>query len=232
MTVRPDRWLRRNVGLIANRLRRRNRPALNDLDRLLESDLDFDDGFFIEAGANDGYQQSNTYRLEKERGWTGLLIEPVPDLAERCARRRPRSRVERCALVSDTDPRPSVTMLVAGLMSIAEGAQPGSEQEHADRGIEVQRLDESYTIEVPTRTLTSLLDEAPPPSIDFLSLDVEGMEADVLRGLDFSRYRPRYILVEARFFHDVSQVLSSAGYTMHRQLTHHDYLFLRDEDAV
>ena len=38
-------------------------------------------GFFIEAGANDGLKQSNTFYLESRRGWRGLLVEPIPELA-------------------------------------------------------------------------------------------------------------------------------------------------------
>ena len=47
------------------------------------------------------------------------------------------------------------------------------------------------------RTLTSLLDEVKPPEIDFLKVDVEGAERDVLEGLDLSRYRPRVLVIEA-----------------------------------
>ena len=59
---------------------RYSRPALNDIDRKLEKYLDFEEGFFVEAGANDGFNQSNTYYLEKIKKWSGILIEPIPDL--------------------------------------------------------------------------------------------------------------------------------------------------------
>ena len=57
--------------------------------------------------------------------------------------------------------------------------------------------DRNYELEVRgPRTLTSVLEEARAPEVDLLSLDVEGYEADVLRGLDFERWAPRYLLVE------------------------------------
>ena len=70
----------------------RSRPALHDLDRALEALLkDRPPGFFVEAGAFDGYVQSNTYYLERARGWRGLLVEPVPTLARAARRERPAS---------------------------------------------------------------------------------------------------------------------------------------------
>ena len=63
--------------------------ALNDLDRKLEKYLDFDNGVFVEAGANDGINQSNTLYLESRRGWRGVLVEALPVLYEQCRRHRP-----------------------------------------------------------------------------------------------------------------------------------------------
>lgn len=74
-----------NIGsMILRYLRWRKRPSINNLDRKLAKYLDFREGFFIEAGANDGYAQSNTYFLEKKRGWHGLLIEGIPELYKTC----------------------------------------------------------------------------------------------------------------------------------------------------
>ena len=52
--------------------------SLNDLDLKLDAILEQRDGFYIEAGANDGLNQSNTVFFERHRGWTGLLVEPLP----------------------------------------------------------------------------------------------------------------------------------------------------------
>lgn len=51
--------------------------SLNGLDEKLAPYLNFKGGIFIEAGANNGIRQSNTYYLEAVRGWKGILVEPV-----------------------------------------------------------------------------------------------------------------------------------------------------------
>ncbi len=82
--------------------------GLDELDKKLEPYIDFDNGIFVEAGANDGQTQSNTAYFARHRGWRGLLVEPIPELAARCRVARPESVVENCALVaSDADGRRS-----------------------------------------------------------------------------------------------------------------------------
>src|SRR5882672_6906915 len=79
---------------------RHSHLALNDLDRKLAKYLDYRSGTFIEAGANDGLNQSNTYWFERFRGWRGILIEAVPEKAEECRRNRPLAQVFCNALVA------------------------------------------------------------------------------------------------------------------------------------
>src|SRR5579863_7922949 len=92
--------------------------GLNDLDRKLEHYINFDNGVFVEAGANDGQTQSNTAYFARHRGWRGLLIEPIPELAARCRVARLESIVENCALVACDADGESVQMTYCGLMSV------------------------------------------------------------------------------------------------------------------
>ena len=174
--------------------------ARKGLDIKLARYLNFDEGFFIEAGANDGVRQSNTLYFEKYQNWSGLLIEPIPDLADKCRINRPRCIVECCALVASDYPRDEIEMTYCNLMSLVEGAlkSPEAERDHIAQGRTIQSIS-SYELTVPARTLNSILDEYAIHTIDFLSLDVEGYELEVLRGIDFDKYRPRYMLIEARF---------------------------------
>jgi FkbM family methyltransferase len=160
------------------------------MDAKLSRHLDFDDGFFVEAGANDGYDQSNTYYLERARGWTGILVEPVPFLHHEATRERVRSRVFNCALVDDGFTEPVVRLRYGGLMTAVAG-QGAPEDAH-----DFVQEEPDHEFEVEARTLSSLLDEAQAPPIDFLSLDVEGHEPQVLAGLDLARHAPRWMLVE------------------------------------
>ena len=156
-------------------------------------------GFFVEAGANDGFDQSNTYHLERFRDWHGLLVEPVPDLYREAAVERPGSRVVNCALVADGHDGSKVTMRYGGLMSIVAGTH-GSEaadREYVEPAFRLG-LERPYDFSVPARTLSSLLDEIDAPAIDLLSLDVEGYEYQVLSGIDWKRHAPRFCLIEIR----------------------------------
>jgi len=190
---------------------RYSRPGLDGLDRKLEEYLDFDGGFFIEAGANDGVSQSNTYYLERFRGWRGVLVEGIPELSARCEKNRPRAAVVQAALVEAGHPHDTVAMHYAGLMSTVAGAMDkvGGTNAHVQRGLELQNLKATYTIRVPAHTLTDvIIQHRPVGEIDLLSLDVEGMEAAVLRGLDFARFAPRFLCVEVWNMAEILLVLN------------------------
>mgnify|MGYP005637296761 CR=1 FL=1 len=207
---------------------KKRRPDLDDLSNKLDKFLDFDNGFFIEAGANDGYTQSNTYFLEKEKDWNGLLVEGMPELYNKCVKERPNSIVKNFALVSDDYDEENVTMHYADLMSVVNGSLKSklAQEQHIERGLNLQYLDHSYSVDVPAKTLEAVLDTIPDlPSIDFLSLDVEGYELNVLKGLNLSKYRPKYILVEARFFKEVDELLSENDYKLIKKMSKHDYLY-------
>lgn len=179
---------------------RYSRPSLNGLDRKLERYLDIDNGFFVEAGANDGFQQSNTYYFEKLRGWNGVLVEPVPELAAECRKNR-RGPVVEAALVAEDTPGATVPIRFAGLMSVLANTTDSTidPEQHVSTGLELQHLPRSYTVEVPARTLSAILDELGViREIDLLSLDVEGAELGVLQGIDWRRHAPRFICVEVR----------------------------------
>lgn len=205
------------------------RPSfgLNGLDHALADQLRLRGGFFVEAGANDGVSQSNTLYLERYYNWRGLLIEPVPEIARRCRSNRPRAIVEQCALVAEGFPDATVEMRYCNLMSLVGGARgtEDADEAHIAAGRQFLRPDEEpYAITVPARTLTSVLSAHGVGRIDLLSLDVEGYEPQVLRGLDFERYAPRYILVEANDPGDVERSLDGR-YDLMTQLTGRDRLY-------
>lgn len=199
--------------------------ARDDIDRKMERYLDFDHGTFVEAGANDGISQSNTLYLEKYRGWHGLLVEPVPELAWRCRRNRRGSKVVNCALGEFSQRGSTVELTYCNLMSVVKGALKSCEAEraHLALGAEIQNL-ETYRLKVRCRPLSDLIDRYRLPPVDFMSLDVEGFELAVLKGLDFARHRPRYLLVEARFREEIVEHLQS-HFDLVDQLSHHDVLF-------
>jgi FkbM family methyltransferase len=194
--------------------------ALEKLDHELAKIIRRRRGFFIEAGANDGVSQSNTLYFEKYRGWRGLLVEPIPALAAKCREARPRCFVENCALVPFHFAEKEIALRHCNLMSFVPGAFKTSAEasQHEAAAAECQKLT-PVDLHVPARTLTSILDEHRVPQIDFFSLDVEGYELSVLEGLDFDRYAPTYMLVEARYREEVDafllpryEVIAELGY--------------------
>lgn len=161
-----------------------SRPSYGDLVAKIRKYCP-DPGVFVEAGAVDGFFESNTYELERFHGWRGLLVEPVPEMCARIASTRPRAIAVNCALVSDPAARPFVEVAAAHAFSrVIDGAAPDPE---APAG---------PLVRVPTRSLSALLDEHGLGRIDLLSLDVEGYEIEVLRGLDLTRHKPRFMVVE------------------------------------
>ncbi len=208
-------------------------PALHGMDRKLDNYLSYG-GYFIEAGANDGYDQSNTYYLEREKGWHGILVEPVPHLYRALKRERPRALSFNCALVPFGYPGDHIEMRYAGLMSIVVGTHgsEGMDRKYVAPAL-TRGLEEERVIVVPARTLTSVLEEANPPEIDLLSLDVEGYEEDVLRGLDWDRFPPRFCLIEIRDEQRRRPIEETLGdrYIQVDQLSPFDTLYARRDVA-
>jgi FkbM family methyltransferase len=181
---------------------------------------DKEKGFFIETGSCDGIFQSNTYYLETELNWSGLLIEPNPDYAKECVINRPKSKVYECALVSFDFKKECTT-----LYSIAMKGAMGTIE---NRGMWINEK-ENFIVhdKISVRTLTSILDEVQPKEIDFLSLDVEGYELNVLMGIDFEKYKPKVIVVEC---HDDSINLIDnilfKYYNLDNKISNIDYVYV------
>lgn len=147
-------------------------------------------GFFIEAGAYDGYQLSVSYLFESV-GWSGLLVEPLPERADECRRRRPRSSVVQAALRAPGGAASVALKAVdsAEMLSYTD-ITPTHERRLAQEPEVVAR-----EIMVPAKTLDELLKDS-DRAVDFVVLDVEGNEGSVLEGFDLARWKPRVLLIE------------------------------------
>jgi FkbM family methyltransferase len=145
------------------------------------------DGFYVDVGAGHPVADNVSFWFYLQ-GWRGLVIEPQADLAGVYAHVRPRDRI------------------VCGLAGRAAGE---ADFHVVERLHGFSTMDESHargaaafgagyrTRRVPVRTLAALCEEHAVERIDFLKVDVEGAEADVLAGADWRRWRPRVVLVEA-----------------------------------
>jgi FkbM family methyltransferase len=139
-----------------------------DETRLVQAFFQSQRGYFVDVGANDPTDWSQTFHLE-QLGWDGVLVEPQPDLAETLRRSR-KAIVYAVACSSPENSGRSMPLKLAGAYSTLNPA------------LRVAHADVAGSIDVPIKTLDEVLTEAQAPSpIDFLSIDVEGHEREVLR---------------------------------------------------
>jgi FkbM family methyltransferase len=211
--------------------------GLSGLDQQILKIVGQKKGFYIELGANDGFTQSNTLRLEMFHGWRGLLIEPVSSSYSDCLKNRSlrRNAIVRAACVSDSYERETVELSFSNKDRFSKlWASPLNVEtttvdplRHGQRYSDDVNDGKHHVIEVaPARTLSSILDEVgAPEQIRLLSLDVEGGELEVLKGLDLSRYSIEWLVVETRNLDAVVELLAPSGYLFHSALTHWDYVF-------
>jgi len=146
------------------------------------------DGFYIDIGAGHPVYDNVSFAFYLA-GWRGIAVEPNPALAALGRAVRPRDHLyEGLCGAAAGEATLYLQREFHGLSTtIAEHAQTAEQ--------EVNRSAEKLAL--PMTTLTALCEQYAPSNFEFLKVDVEGAEADVLRGADFSRFRPKVIVVEA-----------------------------------
>jgi FkbM family methyltransferase len=160
-------------------------------------------GFFVDVGANAPKDGSQSFAMER-RGWSGVLVEPQPDLAE-VLRSQRRGKVYATACSTPANAGKTLTLYLAGIHSSLTS------------DFYVADMQRAGTVAVPVMTLDQILtDTGAPTPLDFVSIDVEGHEIEVLEGFDL-RWRPRLLFVE-----DVVQNLR-----LHRDITGRGYRWFR-----
>jgi FkbM family methyltransferase len=143
-------------------------------------------GFYIDIGANDPDTCSVT-RLFWEAGWRGINVEPVPALAERLRTARPRDVNLAIGLSNQCG---TLRFFEAESPSTLSTFSPEAARLLRGRGITFRER------EVPILTLAEVCERFVKGPIDFMSIDVEDHELEVIQGGDWARWRPRVVLVE------------------------------------
>ena len=193
-------------------------------------------GFFVEMGGLDGITFSNSFLFEHCLGWTGLLIESHPTSYQEMIRNRPCSLNVWGAICNASLPASShsyshtymVHDYVQNTVNLSRVA------EHNER----YPLNPQRVRLVPCRRLSSIFGELNVTHIDFMSLDVEGMEAEALASIDFDRVSVSVLIVESDFFgnRNASQahyINSTAKMTVvHEILTRRAGLLLMPSDGI
>jgi FkbM family methyltransferase len=160
-------------------------------------------GFFIEVGANDPINLSQTYLLE-QNGWEGILVEPQAECCQRLRQARPRSTVIQAACGAPAQKGKALFRLATS---------------HDRSMLATQTPDDDVafagTVEVDLVTLDDLLAERGNPKPDFVSIDVEGGELAVLQGFNLAKHQPGLLVVEDHVEHlRLHAYLRTQGYTL------------------
>ena len=188
--------------------------SINNLDKKLLKYLNFKEGFYIECGANDGVNQSNTWYFEKVLNWRGVLIEPNKTSFKNLKNNRSSKNIFRnVALVSEDfkNKNEEIYLSENNLESkLTNAVSPLSQK-------------------VATETLNNILKEHNINKINFFSLDVEGYEEEVLKGLNLDIFDIDYILIETNNFDKINFMLKNCNYILKEKLSFHDYLFKKNK---
>ena len=172
-------------------------------------------GYFVEFGATDGVSLSNTWLLEQKLGWTGILAEPAKAWHSRLKANRNCIIDTRC--VSNT------TGEIVKFLEVNQSGE-GSPvlsglKEFADNGDWASKLRQEESIEysVETVTLECLLNEhEAPEEIQFLSIDTEGSEFNIIKDFNFQRRKINAICIEHNYVEEnrkaINALLTSNGY--------------------
>ena len=204
--------------------------SLNEIDKELSRLLKNRDGFYVEIGANDGISFSNSLFFERKRGWSGVLVEPSFSTFKFLKNNRSSSNeFYNCACVSFDYKDEFIEFFYSNLMSTTVNSDQDLNKysDHAKSGILYLARNEKFAkFRVPACTLESLLLSSKAPELmDFFSLDVEGNELEILKGLSHINYRFKYIVVETSDFTTISNYLLEKKYNFIKNLSPNDYLF-------
>jgi len=182
-------------------------------------------GFCVDVGATDGISISNTYLFER-RGWDCICVEPIPSYFEQCKRNRKTAVC--CAIGAEAADAQDFTIFTLGSdnYSAISGLQTDTRlvDSHA------HLITKSQVIKVPVRTLTSVLDEYhAPTTIDFISIDTENTELDVLKGLDMNKYKVKVFCIENNFNEPmIEEYLLQFNYKKIHRLAVNDFYVLNE----
>jgi len=169
------------------------------------SQVDFKQGgFFVEFGATDGIELNNSYLMETKFGWSGILAEPALGWHENLKHNRNCTIETRCVWRASNETLRFNEAPRGEKSAISTFTKPS----YKLRG-------QSYSVE--TISLNDLLEKHQAPEvIDYMSIDTEGSELDILKAFDFNRWSARVMTIEHNYTpqqQEIYRLMTSNGYT-------------------
>ena len=210
-----------------------------DQDKYLEENIfkGFKNGVFLDVGAHDGISINNTLYFEKNKNWTGINIEPIKDVYDKLVINRPKCiniNVAVCNCDGDSE-----FILVQGYSEMISGLKKDYDNRHFERlkNEEVNYGSVSQSIIVNTKKIETICDENNIKHINYLSIDVEGAEFEVIKSINFDKIFIDVIGFENNY-HDTQDIcinyLKNKGYIKLPDhvadvfMIHKDSIFLKD----
>ena len=185
-------------------------------------------GFFVEFGATNGIDLSNTHLLEKEYEWDGILAEPAKCWHEDLKNNRNCHIEHNCVWKDSTSTLSFNEVAFAELSTINEYSSSDGHSQARNHG---------KTYDVQSISLIDLLKKYNAPrEIDYLSIDTEGSEYEILSHFDFSRYSFKVITCEHNYTpmrEKIFQLLTQNGYIrVHQKISQFDDWYIKEKIAT
>jgi FkbM family methyltransferase len=188
-------------------------------------------GVFLDIGAHDGISFSNTYFLEKERHWKGICIEPIPSVFEKLKENR-NCIVENCCI---SDVNGNVTFREVTGPDMLSGIVDFFDETHLIRiENEIKMFpDGGYKdISVNSYNINDLLEKYNCYSIDYCSIDTEGVEYQIVKSIDFERFKIKAFSIENNNKDNTIRLyLKANGYICIPSIID-DFFFLKGSDRI
>lgn len=155
-------------------------------------------GFFVDIGAHDGISLSNSYFFEKERGWHGICVEPIPEVFEKLKKNRNCKLIN--GAISETSEK-TTFIKVSGYAEMLSGISKFRDSRHQGRTLSEisQHGGQMEEIEIKTYSFDEVFQKLDVKKIDYLSLDIEGGELEVLKSINFKKYNISILTVENNY---------------------------------
>jgi FkbM family methyltransferase len=169
-------------------------------------------GVFLDIGANDGISYSNSYFFEKELGWKGICFEPLKSAFEKLQKNRLSININACASHED---RLDYFISISGYGEMLSGLKSKYDERHMQRVHDTikEHGGSMEEVEVQCFDVNKLLEQHNLLNIDFLTLDTEGNELEILKAINYDKVHIKAITVENNYSSTAfNEFLSQKGF--------------------